>query len=169
MLLGTDPVQMDAYGCQLMGLRMEAVPYIRLAEQWGAGTAQVDEVIRLNEPKDAAVYPAASGLIRKLTANVKADSACSACYAALVRALYIAQEERISVRESISIGQSFRGKTIRGIGIGNCCLGADVCVKGCPQTSADVVATFKMTHNITEAGECIDNPLFQRKNSTNQE
>lgn len=143
MLLGTDPVQMDAYGCRLMGLRLEDVPYIRLAEQWGAGSTQFDEVISLNEPQDASAYPHASGLVRKLTKNVKADSACSACYAALVRGLYIAEEEYISSQRTISIGQGFRKKAVDGIGIGNCCLGADICVKGCPPTAADVVEVLR--------------------------
>ena len=143
MLLGTDPVQMDAYGCQLMGLRLEDVPYIQLAEQWGAGTTQIGEVICLNDPQNAVGYPNASGLVRRLTRNVKADSACSACYAALVRGLYIANEEGISAPETISIGQGFRGKSIDGIGIGNCCLGAAECVKGCPPTATDVVNMFR--------------------------
>lgn len=143
MLLGTDPVQIDAYGCQLMGLRLEDVPYIQLAEQWEAGTTQIGEVIRVNEPKDAASYPSASGLVKRLTRSVKADSACSACFAALVRGLYIAEEEGISVRRTISIGQGFRGKTIDGIGIGNCCSGAAACVKGCPPTVADVVELLR--------------------------
>ena len=43
MMLGTDPVQMDAYGCQLMGLDITDVPYIELAEEWGAGCAEVGE------------------------------------------------------------------------------------------------------------------------------
>ena len=38
MYLGTDPVQIDAYGCRLMGLQIEDVPYIQLAEKWGAGS-----------------------------------------------------------------------------------------------------------------------------------
>ncbi len=139
MLLGTDPVQIDAYGCRLMGLSLEDVPYIHLAEQWGAGTTQVGEVVRLNEPQDAKAYPDPSGLVRKLTRNVNADSACSACYAALVRGLYIAGEEGISIRGSLSIGQGFRGKEINGIGIGSCCRGASVCVMGCPPTAGDVV------------------------------
>jgi len=143
MLLGTDPVQMDAYGCQLMGLKLEDVPYIQLAEQWGAGKTETDKVISLNEPQNAEAYPPASGLVKKLTRNVTAESACSACYAALVRGLYVADEEGISVHEPISIGQGFRDRQIEGIGIGNCCRGASNCVKGCPPTAADVIELFR--------------------------
>ena len=42
MMLGTDPVQLDAYGCRLMGLDLDQVPYIGLAEGWGAGTTKVE-------------------------------------------------------------------------------------------------------------------------------
>ncbi|MFR8527870.1 MAG: DUF362 domain-containing protein [Flavonifractor plautii] len=60
MLLGEDPVQLDAYGCRLMGLALEQVPYIQMAEAWGAGSTRLEEgdVVRLNEPSAAADYPA---------------------------------------------------------------------------------------------------------------
>ncbi len=145
MLLGTDPVQVDAYCCRLMGLRLEDVPYIQLAEKWGAGSTriQADDVITLNEPSDGAEYPAASGLVKSLTHDVKAESACSACYAALVRALYLARQEGISVSDEIVIGQKWRGKQIPALGIGNCCSGSPDCVKGCPPTPEAILARFR--------------------------
>lgn len=138
MFLGTDPVQIDAYGCQLMGLKLEDVPYIKQAEQWGAGSAEIGDIIALNAPQDGTTYPRATGIVKQLTRNVTADSACSACFAALVRGLYIAEEARLKVDQKISIGQGFRGKAVEGLGIGNCCVGADYCVKGCPPTASDV-------------------------------
>lgn len=138
MFLGTDPVQIDAYGCQLMGLKLKDVPYIKQAEQWGAGSAEIGDIIALNTPQDGRTYPAANGIVKQLTRNVTADSACSACFAALVRGLYVAKEARLTVDQGISIGQGFRGKAVEGIGIGNCCIGADYCVKGCPPTAYDV-------------------------------
>ena len=138
MFLGTDPVQIDAYGCQLMGLKLEDVPYIKQAEQWGAGSAEIGDIIALNAPQDGTTYPRPTGIVKQLTRNVTADSACSACFAALVRGLYVAQESRLQVNQRISIGQGFRGKGVEGLGIGNCCIGADHCVKGCPPTASDV-------------------------------
>ena len=145
MLLGTDPVQIDAYGCRLMGLRLEDVPYISLAEKWGAGSAAVseDEIITLNEPTAGAEYPAASGLVKRLTRGVRAGSACSACYAALVRALYLAQQQGVHAPEPIFIGQSWRGKQLPGLGVGNCCLGAEDCIRGCPPTPEAILARFR--------------------------
>ena len=96
MYLGTDPVQIDAYGCRLMGLLMglqiEDVPYIQLAEKWGAGSTTIrdGDIITLNEPAESRTYPVPSGIVRSLTHQVNADSACSACYASIVRGLYMA-------------------------------------------------------------------------------
>ena len=147
MLLGTDPVQIDAYGCRLMGLQLEDVPYIRLAGQWGAGSTEIgrDDIVTLNEPAEAECYPAPSGMVRQLTRTVQADRACSACYAALVRGLYQAREEGVAVREKIVIGQGWRGQTPDALGIGNCCAGAARCVKGCPPTAADVLNALRKT------------------------
>lgn len=52
MYMGEDPVQLDAYGCRLMGIAPSDVPYIKLAEQWGAGSAEIsgEDIIRLNTP-----------------------------------------------------------------------------------------------------------------------
>ncbi|QAT48669.1 DUF362 domain-containing protein [Caproiciproducens sp. NJN-50] len=138
MILGEDPVQLDAYGCRLMGLPLSEVPYIELAEQWGAGSAQVcgEDILRLNEPSQGGRYPKPSAKVARLTAGVCQDSACSACYASLVRALYSCGG---SHGTPIAIGQGWKGREFQGLGIGRCCDGASRQVKGCPPT-ADAIA-----------------------------
>ncbi len=138
MYLGTDAVQLDAYGCALMGLNLDEVPYIELAEQYGGGsTAWSDEdIVELNKPSDAAVYPRPSGTVARLTRNVHENQACSACFAALVRALHATG---CGQGEDIYIGQGWQGKELNGLGIGRCCRGAETCVMGCPPT-AEVIA-----------------------------
>jgi uncharacterized protein (DUF362 family) len=145
MLLGTDPVQIDAYGCRLMGIGLDEVGYIELAEEWGAGSTVINEedIITLNEPAEAAAYPAASGIVKKLTKNVKADSACSACFASLVRALYVTDKEGIRTKDKIYIGQGFKDRTLKGIGIGRCCRGADECVMGCPPSASAIAELLR--------------------------
>ena len=142
MYLVADPVQIDAYGCRLMGLELEDVPYIPLAEQWGAGSTQVSpsDIVRLNEPQAGQTYPSPSGLVKRLTRRVRQDSACSACYAALVRGLYTAGSEPLA---DIIIGQGWKGKKFEGMGIGNCCTGATACVKGCPPTAKAVADALR--------------------------
>lgn len=145
MYLGTDMVQLDTYGCKLMGIPIEDVPYIGLAEDYGAGSTELNpgDVITLNEPQASRRYPAATGLVRQLTKNVKQDSACSACYAALVRGLYSAYDAGIRFNEPIAIGQGWKGKEVPCMGVGNCCKNAAVCVKGCPPSGKDVAEAIK--------------------------
>ena len=134
MYLGTDAVQIDAYGASLMGLALSQVPYIELAEGYGGGRAAFDEgdIVNLNEPSDVKAYPKPSGTVARLTKRVKQDRACSACFANLVRALYASG---YGDNIDISIGQGFQGKTFEGLGVGRCCKGASHCVMGCPPTA----------------------------------
>lgn len=146
MMLGKDAVQMDTYGCKLMGLDLTDVPYINLAEKWGAGSTMVlpEDIVRLNEPVNAQEYPQATGMVKKLTGNVDANCACSACFASLVRALYIANKERITTKDRIYIGQGHQGKDLDGIGIGRCCEKARQCVMGCPPTADAIIRQLRV-------------------------
>ena len=144
MFLGTDPVQLDAYGCALMGLSLEEVPYLALAEQYGAGSLAVSpsDIVALNRPQtDGSAR--SSRLTKQLTKGVREDSACSACYASLVRGLYLAREEGISVPGKIFIGQGWRGNPCAGFGVGNCCAGAETHVPGCPPTARAVLEALR--------------------------
>lgn len=138
MYLGTDPVQLDAYGCRLMGLRLEDVPYLSLAQAWGGGSTALSDgdLISLNAPTQAAAYPPPSGLVARLTRDVQADQACSACYAALVRALHTLGRP---APLPLAIGHGWRGKAFSGLGVGSCCSCATRAVPGCPPTVADIV------------------------------
>ena len=138
MYLGTDAVQLDAYGLSLMGLSPSEVPYVGLAEEYGGGKASFskEDIVELNHPSEAVGYPKPSGTVASLTKNVKADQACSACYANLVRALYSSSYGK---GVDICIGQGYKGKTIEGLGVGNCCKNSTKWVKGCPPTAEDVL------------------------------
>lgn len=137
MFLGTDPVQLDAYGCRLMGLRVEDVPYIGRAAQWGGGTTELKEgeLIRLSKPAPGGreIYP--RGKVAALTKDVRADGACSACYAGLVRALHTVGNR---TGRPIAIGQGWQGKTFDGVGVGRCCCGAAIPIQGCPPTAEEI-------------------------------
>ena len=137
MYLGTDPVQLDAYGLSLMGLRLDEVPYVQLAERYGAGVARFEpgDIVNLNQPVAAATYPRPSGTVARLTRRVHQDKACSACFGNLVRALYAGGRGQ---DVDICIGQGFQGKTFDGLGIGRCCRGAAHCVMGCPPTAGQI-------------------------------
>lgn len=142
MYLGTDPVQLDAYGCRLMGLELEDVPYIGLAQQWGGGSTHIapDDIIPLNDPAQAGAYPSPSGRVGQLAKQVEADQACSACYAALIRALHTCGGAH---GVPIAIGQGWQGKPFQGLGIGRCCDCAEQQVKGCPPTAEAIAKALR--------------------------
>jgi uncharacterized protein (DUF362 family) len=141
MMLGEDMVQIDAFGCRLMGIEPKDVAYISMAEQFGAGRADCgdEDVIALNQPEEKLFYPRPSGIVARLTRNVQQKDACSACYGNLVHALYRMDQDGISLAHSkIAIGQGWKGVEFDGFGIGNCLEGAKCHVKGCPP-NADTI------------------------------
>ncbi len=144
MFCGTDPVMIDSYGASLMGLDLFSVPYIQVAEKWGAGTTKFSpkDIISLNDPESAGKYPSPSGRVAHLAKNVREDSACSSCYAALIRALHTESKGR---DEEIYIGQGWRGKNIPdgALGIGRCCSSAKRNVKGCPPSARSIAEMFQ--------------------------
>lgn len=145
MYLGTDPVQIDVYGCRLMGLPVSSVPYIRLAEQFGAGSMSLEDsdIVSLNEPAIKLTSSSHSRAVERLIKHVHQDSACSACYASLVRALYELERSGVSVNQEIYIGQGWKGKAPKGIGIGSCCSRSSVCVQGCPPTAQAITEVLR--------------------------
>lgn len=142
MLLGTDPVQMDAYCCALLGLEPSDVGYLPLAAAYGAGDPSwtPEEILALNEPSAAADSRADGRLVRSLSKTVVQRSACSACYGSLIRALYQYREQMgRDYAGSVAIGQAFRGEAPDALGIGQCCRGAARHVPGCPPTASEIL------------------------------
>lgn len=145
MLLGHDPVQIDAYGCSLLGIDPRDVDYIGYAEDWNVGSTEINEqdIVYVNDPASAPAYPAPSGLVSRLTRCVKQNSACSACYGNLVHALYRLEDNHgLRCDKPVYIGQGFAGKALEGIGIGRCCAGASVHVQGCPPSAENILNTL---------------------------
>ncbi|MCC8189168.1 MAG: DUF362 domain-containing protein [Planctomycetes bacterium] len=140
MLLGADPVKLDAYVCNLMGIPPAEIGYLVLAERYGVGEMGLEErdIVELNRPVIATgVKP--SGAVQRLGRDVRADQACSACYANLIHAL----KRMGGCRQGpLHIGQGWRDKKITGVGIGACCGHADAAVPGCPPSALDIVETL---------------------------
>lgn len=138
ILLGFDPVLLDSYGAQLMGFQPDDIEYLRIAREYGIGKyagsdTEIAELNAHNRPKTGGLHNAA---VKNLSRYIEADSACSACYAALVFAL----DKTGGIRgERIKIGQGFQGKTLKGLGAGNCTAGCERYVKGCPPKASDIV------------------------------
>ena len=141
VLGGFDPVLIDAFVCETMGYDVDDVPYIRIAEQLGVGTADTSKahIVALNEPTQS-VDVHLTYRVRNLSTYTDPVDACSACYGSLIHALN-RMNERGSLkrhRHKIAIGQGYRQKT-GAIGVGNCTRRFKSCVHGCPPKASDIL------------------------------
>lgn len=142
MLLGADPVKLDAYVCALMGLSPHEVGYVPLAEEYGVGEMGIDEgdIVQVNEPFPGGPAPRATGKVQSLAKRLQADQACSACYANAIHAMKRLEEMGAARRmPAVYIGQGWRGREVDGLGIGRCAKGSLGCVEGCPPAALDIV------------------------------
>ena len=139
-----DPVLCDAFAAQLMGLDLQEVPYIRLAEKLGVGKTGPAHVRELNKisgiSSPSPRYSA--GKVRQLTGLVRESDACSACYSSLVFALSRLDSHERSLTGELCIGQGFRGKTGK-IGIGQCASSFNFFCPGCPPTGSEILSFLR--------------------------
>ena len=94
LMAGTDPVLMDTYVCRMLGYEVQDVPYIRMAEELEAGSADMENAVirELNEP----LYPmqqADKNRVMRLSELAEEVESCSACYAYLIPALDMLDKE----------------------------------------------------------------------------
>jgi uncharacterized protein (DUF362 family) len=142
IMLGFDPVLMDSYGAQLIGFIPDEIEYLRIAKTYGVGkyADETTEIMELNTDHRPKIGMQHSSVVKKLSQYINEDSACSACYSALIYAL---DKTGGIPREKIKIGQGFRGKNVPGFGVGNCTSGCDCYVKGCPPKASDIVEMIR--------------------------
>ena len=134
VMAAVDPVLVDSYACHLMQYDVDEVPYVRLAERLGVGSADLSkaEIIRLNGKSEEEELPRRNRILEVSYAVNEGDS-CSACYASLTGALWRLKEEGLldKLDMPIGIGQGMQGKTGK-LGVGKCTKDFDVCIMGCP-------------------------------------
>lgn len=134
IMTGLDPVLIDTYACKLFDIPIDDIPYIKIANECGVGSTDISnaEIISLNKPSEDIDL---SKYINMLDVSYAVEDidACSKCYANLVPALMKLDEEGLlqKLNAKISIGQKHKGN--KGIlGVGNCTIGFNKCIKGCP-------------------------------------
>ena len=136
-----DPVLCDAFVCDCMGYSPDDVPYVRLAEKLGVGSADLSkaEILYLNEPQAGTGEFPKTCRIEKLASYTKEKEACSACYGSLIHALGRLQEEGLLKKgfPPVSIGQGYRGKE-GDIGVGNCTDCFRESCEGCPPKASRI-------------------------------
>ena len=162
VMAACDPVLVDAYVCKLMHYAVDDVPYIRLAEQLGIGSTDLEnaEIMECSFENDGKTSGAGvkipRGSIRheeelplkrkivELQDAVEEVESCSACYGYLIPALDRLREEGLleKLDAKICIGQGYQGKTGR-IGIGRCTKNFEYNVKGCPPTEDQIYEFLK--------------------------
>ena len=153
MIAGRDPVMLDSYCAELIGYKADDIEYITCGARMGAGSlySRDTQVLELN-PQDKPVraadsyaagsYTAGGRAVEKYAGLINEDSACSACYSALIYALH-RTGGRLRRNDKIYIGQGFKNKTGTGIGIGTCTKGFSECVSGCPPKATDIIKMLK--------------------------
>lgn len=142
-----DPVLCDSFAAETLGYRPGDIEYIRRAENLGAGSADTDAAtlhfVRPEGKKEKKAAP--RGRVGQLAGFVRQEDACSACYGSLIYALDRLDEAgylRGKERESIAIGQGFRGKKGT-LGVGNCTRCFRKTLAGCPPKAVDIAEFLK--------------------------
>ena len=145
VMAAADPVLVDAYACHLMQYSVDEVPYVRMAEKLGVGTADLSraEIIRLNAGSEEDELPRQDRILEVSYAVEEVDS-CSACYGNLVHALTMLREEGLldKLTDRIAIGQGMQGRTGR-LGVGRCTGKFDTCIMGCPPEPEKIYRELK--------------------------
>ena len=140
VMAAVDPVLVDSYACSLLHYTPDDVPYVRMAEQLGIGSADLDsaQIIDLGGFHGYAGKEMKEDLPREhkileVSYAVNEVDSCSACYASLTGALWRLKEEGLldKLDMPIGIGQGMQGKTGK-LGVGKCTKDFDVCIMGCP-------------------------------------
>ena len=139
-----DPVLADSFICQTMGYSPEEIPYIRIANEIGVGSTDLDAAVITELNKDTSkVKPTSSRRVAQLSRYAEEKDACSACYANLIQALARLDERGLLgwlKKTPASIGQGYRGLSGTNPGIGNCTRCFETHCAGCPPKTPDIIA-----------------------------
>ncbi len=145
MLAATDQFLIDSFAATLMGFDPDEIEYIRIAREWGLLSTPLESasIIELNRPTASEGKP--KGIAQALSRYAEPENACSACFASLIHALKRLDDEnglRHLKGKKIAIGQGYKTKKVE-IGVGACCSGAAMSVKGCPPKADDVLKMLR--------------------------
>lgn len=139
-----DPVLCDAYVCSLLGYPVNEVPYIKMAEKLGVGSADTAgaNVIEIRQGKGTHQSIRFTRRVEALAKKIQDEDACSACYGSLIHALDRLETNGYKVKDMICIGQGYQGKQ-GALGIGNCTSCFEKSLKGCPPKAIDIIEFLK--------------------------
>jgi uncharacterized protein (DUF362 family) len=153
-----DPVLCDAWAALQLGYAVHEIPYIGIAEKLGLGCGDPKKAVvkELSAPSTGTGGTGirTPGKVQQLVRYITEDKACSACYAALISALFrMSPKELDQLGTRISIGQGFMGTDGShgkgSLGIGRCTSGFSHSCPGCPPSGA---AIFEFLRNVSLTG-----------------
>ncbi len=137
-----DPVLCDAYVCECMGYQVDDVPYIRIAERLGVGSADISKanLVYLNQAEEGMGKFRMSRRVQNLAVHTAPRDACSACYGSLIYALDRLNDSGRLAKglPPVAIGQGYRGESGE-IGVGSCTSCFKKSLAGCPPKAAEMV------------------------------
>jgi len=142
VLAGVDPVLIDTYVAQILGLQLEEVPYIELAAELGVGSTDLspEQVVSINKVEKIAGQDLTTGRkVESLRNYINERQACSSCVGSLLHALQRCQDkQQLPTDKEVYIGQGWQGREKEELGIGNCTQQFADFVPGCPPTAAQI-------------------------------
>ena len=167
VMVAKDPVLVDAYVCAMLGYKTAEVPYVRLAEKLGVGSAELSKLQLVDCNDDShrgtvePTVPLCEKTRRVLDVSYAVDEvdSCSACYGSLIPALDQLKQEGLLDRLPcrIAIGQGHRGKT-GALGVGDCTSGFDTCIEGCPPSTETILEKLRAFLSRSDTPRSSDNP-----------
>jgi len=145
IMAARDPVLVDAFVCRLLHYSVDEVPYIRLAEQLGVGSADLTQakITTCGAQPDLDELPREHKIVALEDAVCEVES-CSACYGYLIPALEMLRQEGLleKLDDKICIGQGYQGKKGK-LGVGRCTAGFTHHLNGCPPTEGQMYEFLK--------------------------
>ena len=144
IIAGRDPVMVDSYCAELIGYLPDDIDHLAYAKKIGVGKYYSRETVitELNTENKSIVDARGQYAADRYRNLIDEDAACSACYSALVYALH-RLGGRVRTDGKIHIGQGFKDKTGKGLGVGICTQGYAKCIEGCPPKATDIVAALR--------------------------
>jgi len=140
VLVGQNPITVDSFCAELIGLKPNDIEYLSIAKRMELGSyfSNETQIVELNTDMkriNSENSERSSRISERYKGLIEENSACSVCYAALIHALHRCGRQP---NEKIHIGQGFINKTGK-IGVGNCTRGFEKYVLGCPPSAADII------------------------------
>ncbi|MCL2663577.1 MAG: DUF362 domain-containing protein [Oscillospiraceae bacterium] len=140
IIAGRDPLLLDSYCAELIGYHPDDIEYLSYGKKIGVGNYYSNDtkILELNTENKSTVDTRGLNTADRYRKLIDEDAACSACYSSLIYALHrMGGIARLD--EKIHIGQGFKGKEGKGIGIGACASGFTKNVKGCPPKATEII------------------------------